>query len=222
VRRLEVSPIHFLFNDPYYAIQVLPAFAAEAMADPDAVKSLGPLLGPKDVPVEDGSRLRTEGPEHFARTWGIIRLGMMRAGRPGYTDHTIAEHVRNNIPPAWLARPTLWLQVIMANVLKDMKHEQLVRDVWYAGEQFARDMGADVSVVKTPWKRAAKRTNKYFKKVRVVPEIGKGFWDTMDYGPIRHDIGGTPGRVNVEAVQASLERHLHPNLAAQYMSHAPR
>lgn len=214
-----VSPIRFLFNRPY-AMLCLPALAAAVMADPDSVRALGPYLGSKDVPIPDGSQMRVEGPEHFARTYAVIKPGMTGVGSHGYTAHTIAKHERINIPPVWLARPTLWLQVILANVLKDMKREQLVRDVWYAGERFARDMRADVSVVRARW--GEDDLKNYFSKVQVVPQIGQGFWQTMDYGPIRKDLGGKRGHVNVDAVQATLERHLHPNLVRQYMGYRPR
>jgi hypothetical protein len=221
--RPTVRTVAQLFEPPF-AVRWLPAFAAAAIGDPVAGAALGPYIGPANVPIGGGTRPRTPGEEHFARTWVVIKPGFTGTGRNAtYAEHTRADHRRTRIPAELIALPIQWIQLMTAIVVHDMgRNERLVAAIRAAGQRFGRDIEADLTVVGLPLRAAKENLATYFARVEILPQQAQAFWAAMDHGPVRADLGGVRGRVDVAAIQATLVRHLPAQLVRQYMAHRPR
>jgi hypothetical protein len=217
-----VRTVAQLFGPPHAALW-LPAFAAAAIGDPVAGAALGPYLGPATERVAGGSRARVPGEEHFARTWVVIKPGFTGIGQSQtYAEHTRADHRRTGIPAGLIALPIQWIQVMTAIVVHDLgRNERLVAAIRTAALRFGNDIQADPAVVGLALRPAKEALTKYFASVDIVPEQGQAFWRAMDLGPVRRDLGGTAGRVNVVRVRATLRRHLPERFVRQYMAYAP-
>lgn len=212
-----------LFTAPY-AVEWLPAFAAAAIGDPVAGEALGPFLGPPTERVAGTSRSRVPGHEHFARTWAVIKPGFVGTGQnERNVEHTRADHRRTRIPGHLVALPIQWIEVLTATVVHGHgRNEQLVAAIRAAALRFGASIEADPTVVGLPLRQAKANLARYFANVDIVTEQALAFWGAMDHGLVRRDLGGTPGRVNVPAVQTTLTRHMPARLVSQYMRHAPR
>lgn len=217
----QVRSVAALFTTPR-AILWLPAFAAAAIASPDAGPFLAPYLGPPNQKVQGGTRARVPGGEHFARTWAVIKPGFCGTERSGYAAHTISDHTRTRVPAHLISDPVQWIQVMLANVARDADSISLIPDIWRAGQKFAADIHGDSKIVRQPYKTALPRMVKYFTGVTIIPDQGRAFWDALDAGLVRRDLGGKPGKVNTQAVAAALQRHLPLPLGRQFMAYRPR
>jgi hypothetical protein len=102
------------------------------------------------------------------------------------------------------------------------RNERLVAAIRAAGQRFGRDIEADLTVVGLPLRAAKENLATYFARVEILPQQAQAFWAAMDHGPVRADLGGVRGRVDVAAIQATLVRHLPAQLVRQYMAHQPR
>lgn len=211
-----------LFAVPY-AVEWLPAFAAAAIGDPVAGAALGPFLGPPTERVAGTSRPRVPGHEHFARTWAVIKPGFIGVGQnEQHVQHTRDDHRRTGVLARLIALPIQWIEVMTAVVVHDHgRNEQLVAAIRTAALRFGSSIEADPAVVGLPLRQAKVNLATYFAGVDIVPEQAQAFWGAMDHGRVRVDLGGTPGRVNVPAIQATLTRHLPVRLVRQYMAHRP-
>lgn len=208
-----------LFGQPH-AIRFLPSFAGAAIADPVAARALERFIGPPNEKVPRMRRNKVPGAEHFARTWSVIKPGMLGQGRAGYAKHTRADHERTRIPAAQIALPIQWLMVMLAEAVNDLQQPNLHRLIRPAGERFARDIAADLDVVRTPLGIAKRRLWTYFQDVRIAPEQGMAFWAAMDHPVVRRDLGGKPGQSRA-GIMASVGALLHPNLVLQYRAFKP-
>lgn len=211
-----------LFTAPF-AVEWLPAFAAAAIGDPVAGTALGPYLGPPTERVVGTNRPRVPGAEHFARTWVVIKPGFIGVGQSEqHIQHTRDEHRRTGVLARLIALPIQWIEVMTAVVVHSHgRNEQLVAAIRAAALRFGNDIEADPAVVGLPLRQAKENLARYFASVDILPEQAQAFWGAMDHGRVRVDLGGTPGRVNVAAVETTLARHLPARLVRQYMAHRP-
>ena len=212
--------IAMLFEAPH-AIRWLPAFAAAAIGDPVAGEALAPFIGPATEKVGGSQRARVPGEEHFARTWAVIKPGFQGRGAQNYAAHTRSDHLRTRIPGDLIALPVQWIEVMLANVLNDYGRNALILHMRTAAHRFGLDISADPAVVDLPLDRATPALARYFARVNVPEEPGRAFWRAMDFGPVRTDLGGARGRVDVAAIEWALKRHLPRRFADQYMQYRP-
>ncbi len=211
------SPLKTLFTLPLID-RWLPAFAAAAIADPEAARLLGPYIGPPTEKIEGGNRPRVPGDEHFARTWRVIRPGFLGEGSRTYTEYTRSEHKRTKVGPALLALPTQWIMVMAGITALDSGRSQLLKPLWAAGGRFGRDINADPAMLRLPLRQAKTKMMTYFANVTIVPEQGAAFWAALRHKVVMHDLGLISG----SKVELVLKRHLPRQLAVQYMRFKPK